>query len=44
MKSGCAVNKIDYDAGLTPNGQIDWAAADTAVFDQGLFRLRRVDL
>ena len=38
------VDKIDNDAGLTPNGQIDLAAANGAIFDQRLFRLRGVDL
>jgi hypothetical protein len=39
MTSGFAVNKIDHDAGLTSNGQIDRAAANAAIFDQRLFRL-----
>ena len=39
-----AVNKIDHDAGLTPNDQIDRAAANAAIFDQRLFGLRSVDL
>jgi hypothetical protein len=39
MTSGFAVNKIDHDARLTPNDQIDRAAANAAIFDQRLFRL-----
>src|SRR5260370_31737260 len=38
------VDKIDHDAGLTTNGQIDWAATNAAIFDQRLLRLRGVDL
>jgi hypothetical protein len=38
------VDKIDHDAGLTPNIQIDRAAANAAVFDQRLLRLGCVDL
>jgi hypothetical protein len=38
------VNKIDHNAGLRPNGQIDWPAADAAIFDQQLFRFGGVDL
>ena len=44
MTSGFVVNKVDNDAGLTPNGQIDRAAANAAIFDQRLFGLRGVDL
>ena len=40
----CAVNKIDHGTRLTSNGQIDWPAANAAIFDQRLFRLRGVDL
>jgi len=39
-----SVNKIDHDARLRPNGQIDWPATNRAIFDQRLFRLRGVDL
>jgi hypothetical protein len=38
------VNKIDHDAGLTTNSQIDRPAANAAIFDQRLLRLRGVDL
>jgi hypothetical protein len=38
------VDKIDNDAGLTTNGQIDWATANAAVFDQRLLGLRGIDL
>ena len=44
MTSGCAVNNIDNGAGLTAYRQIDWPAANGAVFDQRLVELRRVDL
>jgi hypothetical protein len=38
------VDKIDNDAGLTANGQIDRAAANAAIFDQRLLGLRGIDL
>jgi hypothetical protein len=44
MTSGCGVNKLDHYAGLTPNDQIDWPAANAAIFDQRLLGLRGVDL
>jgi len=39
MTQDSPVNKIDHDARLTPNDQIDRAAANAAIFDQRLFRL-----
>jgi hypothetical protein len=39
-----SVDKIDHDAGPTLNTQVNRAAADAAIFDQRLLRLRGVDL
>jgi hypothetical protein len=38
------VDKIDHNAGLTPNSQIDRPAANTAIFDQRLLGLGGIDL